>query len=43
MAKLNVLLTGASGRIGRHIVKPLQQRYALRTLDLRPVPDDPTS
>lgn len=41
MSKLNVLLTGASGRMGKRVVKPLQMRFALRTLDIQPVPDDP--
>ena len=41
MAKLKVLLTGAAGRIGRHLVGPLQEAWDLRTLDRKPVPGDP--
>jgi uronate dehydrogenase len=41
MAKRKVLLTGAGGRIGPHLVGPFQEHYDLRTFDLRPVPGDP--
>jgi uronate dehydrogenase len=37
-----VLFTGAGGRIGRHILAPLQARYTtLRTFDRQPAPGDP--
>lgn len=41
MAKLNVLMTGAGGRIGPHLVGPFQEQYHLRNFDRRPVPGDP--
>jgi uronate dehydrogenase len=41
MAKRKVLLTGAGGRIGPHLVPAFQEQYDLRTFDLRPVPGDP--
>src|SRR5687767_11394918 len=41
--QLKVLLTGAGGRISAHIVGPFREVYDLRTLDLRPVPDDPNA
>jgi len=41
MSKLNVLLTGMTGRIGPHLLPAFREQYHLRTLDLNPVPDDP--
>lgn len=38
MAKLKVLLTGGAGRIGRHLTPPFEERYKLRSFDMRPVP-----
>ena len=43
MTKLNVLMTGVSGRMGPHLLPPFRERYALRTLDKQPVPGDPDS
>ena len=43
MPKLKVLLTGAGGRVGRHLVGPFQEQYDLRTLDRRRVPGDPNA
>lgn len=40
-SKLRVLVTGAAGRVGRSLCKGFRERYELRTLDRRPVPDDP--
>ena len=36
---MNVLITGASGIIGREIVKDLSSRHKLRLLDCKPFPD----
>lgn len=36
MAKTKVLLTGPSGRIGRHLLTPFEERYELHTFDLLP-------
>jgi uronate dehydrogenase len=36
--KLRVLLTGAAGRIGRHLVAPMARRYDLTVLDRAAVP-----
>ena len=41
MAKRKVLLTGAGGRIGPHLVPAFQEAYDLRTFDRQPVPGDP--
>ena len=41
MSKLNVLLTGAAGRIGRTFTPPFSERYNLRTLDVVPNADNP--
>jgi nucleoside-diphosphate-sugar epimerase len=41
MARLRVLLTGASGRMGPHIMKGFRDRYDLRTFGRRDVPDSP--
>jgi uronate dehydrogenase len=38
MAKLNVLLTGSCGRIGKVFTPAFRERYNLRTLDLQPTP-----
>jgi NAD+ dependent glucose-6-phosphate dehydrogenase len=38
---VNVLLTGAAGRIGQALLPAFQQRYNLRALDRQPVPGDP--
>jgi nucleoside-diphosphate-sugar epimerase len=38
-SKLNVLLTGASGVIGRYLVPPFRTWYNLRTFDRDPGPD----
>jgi uronate dehydrogenase len=38
---MNVLLTGAAGRIGQALLPEFQQRHNLRTLDRQPVPGDP--
>ena len=39
--KLRVLLTGAAGRIGQAMLKPMQELYELRTFDRASVPGDP--
>jgi uronate dehydrogenase len=41
--KLKVLITGAAGRIGPHLVEPFQALYDLRTFDRQPVPGDPNT
>jgi NAD+ dependent glucose-6-phosphate dehydrogenase len=41
MAKKRVLITGAAGRIGSHLVEALKERYELRVLYNRTVPDKP--
>ena len=41
MAKMRVLATGISGRIGKHVVPALQEAYELRTLDRYPTELDP--
>lgn len=43
MSKLKVLLTGAAGRVGRHLVGPFRECYDLRTLDRRAVLGDPSA
>jgi len=43
MSKLNVLITGAGGRIGKHLLPEFQAAYALRTFDLKAVPGDPNA
>lgn len=43
MDKLNVLMTGAGGRIGPHLVGPFQEAYTLRNFDRQPVPGDPNT
>lgn len=41
MSKLNVLITGAGGRIGRRVWPALQKHYDLHLLDHAPIPDAP--
>jgi uronate dehydrogenase len=41
MKRLTVLLTGASGRIARHLIPSFRGRYDLRLLDKKPIPDAP--
>lgn len=40
MPKLNVLLTGGGGRIGKYVVEPLKQVFNLRHFDRQPVYGD---
>ncbi|MGE5952290.1 MAG: NAD-dependent epimerase/dehydratase family protein, partial [Qipengyuania vulgaris] len=41
MSKLRVLVTGISGRIGRHIYSAFNEAYDLQTLDRQPTELDP--
>lgn len=41
MDKLSVLLTGAGGRIGPHLIGPFAEAYRLRTYDRVPAPGSP--
>lgn len=41
MARVRLLLTGASGRIGQTLLGPFRERFEVRTFDRRPVPGDP--
>jgi uronate dehydrogenase len=41
MERLKVLLTGAGGRIGPHLLPSFRERYELRVLDRNPIPDFP--
>ena len=43
MHKIKVLLTGAAGNVGQALLKPFNEAYHLRTLDMRPVPGDPNA
>jgi uronate dehydrogenase len=40
---LSVLLTGASGKVGRVLAPAFRESYQLRALYRRPAPDDPTA
>jgi uronate dehydrogenase len=41
MQRLTVLVTGAGGRIGHHLLPTFKERFNLRLLDLRPVENEP--
>ncbi|MCZ7649576.1 MAG: NAD(P)-dependent oxidoreductase [Planctomycetota bacterium] len=41
--RLNVLLTGAAGRVGQMLLPSFKERYALRAFDRVPVPGDPAA
>jgi len=43
MPRLKVLLTGATGRVGRVLIPAFRDHYDLRTLHRRPAPEDPTA
>jgi nucleoside-diphosphate-sugar epimerase len=40
--KLNVLVTGPGGRIGKHVLPTLRERFLLRLMDKNPLPDELT-
>ena len=38
---MRVLITGAAGLIGGHLVKALEDEHTLRLGDIRPIPNEP--